>query len=73
MNEEQPMSNMQPIAVDENGASKLTGISVSSLQKMRIRGDGPPYAKLGNRVRYRVSDLESFVAARVVHSTSEAA
>jgi len=67
------MADFQPIAVDENDASKLTGISVSSLQKMRIRGDGPLYAKLGNRVRYRISDLEAFVADRVVCSTSEAA
>ena len=62
-----------PIAVDETAAADITGISVSSLQKMRVRGDGPPFAKLGNRVRYRVSDLESYIADRVVHSTSQAA
>lgn len=64
------MTNLNPIAVDEQGASALTGISVSSLQKMRVRGDGPLFAKLGNRVRYRVADLEAFVAASVVASTS---
>lgn len=67
------MSNFNPIAVDEQGASALTCISVSSLQKMRGRGDGPPYAKLGNRVRYRVADLEAYVAASVIASTCQAA
>lgn len=62
-----------PLAVDENVTSAMTGISVSSLQKMRVRGDGPPFAKVGNRVRYRVADLEAYLAERVVSSTSAAA
>lgn len=62
-----------PLAVDENVTSAMTGISVSSLQKMRVRGDGPPFAKVGNRVRYRVADLEAYLASRVVTSTSAAA
>jgi len=65
------MSDLKPIAVDEMIAASITGISVSSLQKMRVRGDGPPYAKLSNRVRYRLSDLEKYVADRVVTSTSQ--
>ena len=67
------MTNLNPIAVDELAASAATGISVSSLQKMRGRGDGPVYAKIGNRVRYRLADLEAFVANSIVRSTSEAA
>lgn len=67
------MTDIRPIAVDEVVAATITGISVSSLQKMRVRGDGPPYAKLGSRVRYRVSDLETYVANSVIRSTSEAA
>ncbi|MEZ5748706.1 MAG: helix-turn-helix domain-containing protein [Caenibius sp.] len=67
------MADIQPIAVDEMAAANITGISVSSLQKMRVRGGGPPYAKVGNRVRYRIVDLEAFMAERVRNSTSEAA
>ena len=63
----------KPILVDEVGAATLTHISVSSLQKMRVRGDGPVYAKIGNRVRYRIADLETFVTSKLVRSTSEAA
>lgn len=65
------MTDIQPIVVDEIAASNFIGISVSSLQKMRVRGDGPVYAKLGNRVRYRVTDLVDYVSARVIASTSE--
>jgi len=63
----------RPIVVDEVGASGIIGVSVSSLQKMRVRGDGPVFCKIGNRVRYRLSDLEKFVADRLVSSTSEGA
>lgn len=64
---------MDNIAVDERAASALIGVPVSSLQKMRMRGDGPPFAKIGQRVRYRPCDLQAYVAGRVVVSTSEAA
>lgn len=64
---------MDNIAVDERGASALIGVPVSSLQKMRMRGDGPPFVKIGQRVRYRPCDLQAYVAGLVVSSTSQAA
>ena len=63
--------NQVPIAVDEKTAAALTGVSVSSLQKMRMRGDGPPYAKMGQRVRYQPDALRRWVEQHVVRSTSE--
>ncbi len=63
-------TSLPPLAVGETEASRLTGISISSFQKMRCTGEGPPYAKVGNRVRYRVTDLDAYLAARVVNSTS---
>lgn len=65
------MENVRPIAVDEFQAATITGISVSSLRKMRVTGGGPQYAKIGQRVRYRVTDLEQYVAERLVTSTSD--
>lgn len=63
--------------VDERGAAEIVGLSAKTLQNKRVSGDGPPYVKLspGKRgaVRYRVSDLESWLAGKVVHSTSERA
>lgn len=64
---------MTPMVVDEREASRLTGIAVPTLQKYRVHGTGPKFVKLGRSVRYRVSDLEAYVAERVVSSTSEAA
>jgi hypothetical protein len=62
--------NHEPIAIDEQAASALIGVPVSSLQKMRMRGDGPPYAKLGNRVRYQPESLREWIGGHVVKSTS---
>jgi predicted DNA-binding transcriptional regulator AlpA len=53
-------------------AAQYLGLSASTLAKMRLRGDGPPYSKAGARiVVYDVSDLEAYLAARQRHSTSE--
>ena len=63
---------MKPL-LDEEAAAPLVGMTVSTLQKKRVTGDGPPYVKMGRSVRYRPDDLESFVAERVVTSTSQKA
>lgn len=53
-------------------AAMYLGLSHSTLAKMRLRGDGPRYAKLGKRaVIYDVSDLEIWVETRKRNSTSE--
>ena len=63
---------MKPL-LDEEAAALLVGMTVSTLQKKRVTGNGPPYVKMGRSVRYRPDDLESFVAERVVTSTSHKA
>ena len=51
------------------GAVRLTP---STLAKMRIRGDGPPYSKAGPRiVIYAISDLDAWIAGRKRRSTSD--
>lgn len=62
---------MKPLLKEED-AAPFAGLSVSTLQKKRVSGDGPPFVKIGRSVRYRPEDLEAYVAARVVGSTSEA-
>jgi hypothetical protein len=37
-------------------------ISTAKLTQMRRDGNGPKFAVIGNRVRYRVSDLETWYA-----------
>lgn len=52
-------------------AAKRLGISPSKLAKDRLTGASPPFVKLGAAVRFRPSDLDAFIAARVRRSTSE--
>ncbi|MCX4240214.1 helix-turn-helix transcriptional regulator [Paraliomyxa miuraensis] len=62
-----------PIAVDVRGASTITGFPVATLNGWRTKGGGPPFAKINKSVRYRVVDLEKWMADRVVSSTAEVA
>ncbi len=53
-------------------AAQYLGLSVSTLAKMRLRGDGPAYSKAGPRiVIYDKADLEEWLVSRRRHSTSE--
>jgi len=55
-------------------ASRYLSVSLNALERMRRVGGGPPFAKLGRRtVRYRVPDLDAWMASRVVANTAEAA
>lgn len=56
--------------LDTTGAADYTGVSRSSLEKLRVYGGGPLYLKLGRRVRYRVEDLERWLSQSLVSSTS---
>lgn len=61
------------LTVDTEGASQHIGLAVSTLEKLRVSGGGPQYVKLGRAVRYRISDLEEYLAERVRENTSQAA
>ena len=47
-------------------------LSASYLNKMRVTGEGPAFFKPGRRVVYRADDLDAWLNARRVSSTSEA-
>lgn len=53
-------------------AASYLGVSKSFLDRDRCNGAHIPFVKLGNRaVRYRLSDLESYLTSRVRRSTSD--
>jgi predicted DNA-binding transcriptional regulator AlpA len=52
-------------------AASFLGLSVSTLNKLRLSGNGPLYMKLGRRVLYDLRDLESWAAAQKRNHTSE--
>ena len=59
--------------MDTKAAADYLGLSPSTLNRMRVTGDGPRYSKLGRRVIYDVRDLDSWIEARKRRFTGEAA
>jgi predicted DNA-binding transcriptional regulator AlpA len=62
---------MENALLNAQKAADWTGLSTSTLAKLRLSGAGPTYAKLGRRVVYRLHDLENWIEARRFKSTSE--
>lgn len=53
-------------------AAIYIGVSLSWLDKSRLRGDGPAYIEIGGRVVYDTADMDRFMAERRRTSTSRA-
>jgi hypothetical protein len=66
---------MTPEILDTAGAAEYLSLSCPTLERFRLTGNGPKYAKLtsGPRgpVRYRRIDLDAWLASRLVRSTSD--
>jgi hypothetical protein len=52
-------------------AAAYLQVSTSALAKKRVYGNGPNFVRWGRAIRYRRDDLDAFMAARLVRSTSE--
>ena len=58
--------------LSDREVSQITGRARSTLQKDRVVGGGIPYVYVGRLVRYRLSDVEAYIAALPpCRSTSE--
>lgn len=68
---------MTPEILDTAGAAEYLGLSCPTLERLRLTGNGPQYAKFspGRRgpVRYRKADLDTWIVSRLIRSTSEEA
>jgi predicted DNA-binding transcriptional regulator AlpA len=54
-------------------AAAYLKLAQPTLEKYRVRGEGPPFVKIGPRVvGYRRTDLDAWLANRVCMSTSGA-
>lgn len=62
---------MHIAAITTAAAADYTGLAISTLEKLRVTGGGPSYVKMGRSVRYRVADLDGWIAQRIVSSTSQ--
>jgi predicted DNA-binding transcriptional regulator AlpA len=56
---------------DTRGAASYVKLSAVTMERLRLTGEGPAFCKLGKAVRYRKSDLDAWLASRLVRSTSE--
>jgi hypothetical protein len=61
---------MQTLLTQREAADALR-LSERTLERYRVSGEGPSYVKAGKRVMYRPADLDTWVKARVVTSTSD--
>jgi predicted DNA-binding transcriptional regulator AlpA len=68
-----PQKAAPPIVVllTPKDAAKLLKLSVSWLAKARMRGDGPPFIKIGRAIRYAEAALLQWMKSRQRLSTSE--
>ena len=64
---------MQIEYIDTQSLSQLTGVSSSTWEKRRVRGDGPSFIKAGRRVLYRWQGVEAWLSKQIRNSTSDAA
>jgi predicted DNA-binding transcriptional regulator AlpA len=65
-----PPSSSNRLCVQD--AATYIGLSVSTLNKLRVFGGGPTFLKLGRRVAYGVADLDAWLATKRRRSTSDA-
>jgi hypothetical protein len=53
-----------PSKLRTEAAARYVGLAPSTLAKMRVRGDGPPFSKAGARVVvYDIDDLDGWLQA----------
>ncbi|MDA8429409.1 MAG: helix-turn-helix domain-containing protein [Geobacteraceae bacterium] len=61
-----------PPALRTPEAASYLNIQPTTLEQWRWNGKGPRFVKIGRSVRYRIIDLDAFLADRVFNSTTEA-
>jgi predicted DNA-binding transcriptional regulator AlpA len=61
------------LLLNQTQAAHALGMTPRFLENRRHLGDGPSFIKLGNRIRYRMSDLEKWAEAHLHTSTSDTA
>jgi excisionase family DNA binding protein len=54
------------LSVEE--AAELIGVTVSALRRWIREGRAPPYFRAGRLIRFRRTDLEAWIEARIVAS-----
>jgi predicted site-specific integrase-resolvase len=54
------MSNSEQFYLSDKSLARRWGISFRTLQRWRWKGKGPPYIKIGGRIRYHLDNIKKF-------------
>lgn len=57
--------------IDTQAAAEWLGLAPSTLRNLRCKGGGPPAIKIGRSIRYDPAELDKWLSARSVNSTSQ--
>ena len=68
---EKTNNNFNYILLDTAQAAKLLNCTRRKLESDRIKGGGIRYIKIGKCVRYDLRDIEDYLQANTVNSTSQ--
>jgi predicted DNA-binding transcriptional regulator AlpA len=59
------------VLLDTDDVAALLGLRPNTLAQWRVSGAGPTYLKVGRRVRYRVADVDAWLASHARRSTCD--
>jgi predicted DNA-binding transcriptional regulator AlpA len=59
------------VLLNTHQAAERCSLSPRTLEKHRVAGGGPHFIRLGSAVRYRLEDLDAWIAANRRRSTSD--
>lgn len=65
-----PLTHPQNTITEQDAAPYL-GLSRAWLRVARREGRGPAYLRIGRAIRYRVSDLDAYLAAHRIEPRSD--
>ena len=60
-----------PEILNTTQLAKFLGVSTQYLEIARLKGNGPPFSRVGRLVRYRRATIDAWLEAHEVRSTSE--
>ena len=63
--------NDLPMYLNTLQTAAILGLSARTLDRYRINGEGPPYYKFGQRVRYARNDVDDWARACRRYCTSD--
>ena len=64
-------TELTALLLNEPQAARLLTLSVRTLQAWRVKGEGPPFVRLGRAIRYRRPDIVQWLEARTRQSTND--